>query len=207
VPDAPEKEAEEVKKALPSLVTALLLLSTASAANAVPIVGLDWLPFSNTLGLSWNQVNPTLQPGGSREGWRYATQAEIESLYTAVHPGWNGGFGVGYGAGWYYENEGIVDAVGSLLGYTTDSGTGFRMIDAIAWPAWGAKSVSNYRLINSARYTPTNMDCVVWPGEAISVDSTTAYGRPVASYLVLIPEPATGALLAVGGLALVRRRE
>ena len=171
-----------MKKVLASLVAGLFLVSMTSTVSAASVAGLDWLHFSDTLGESWNTVYPTLQPGGSREEWRYATRTEIESLYTVVHPQWIGDI---YGSGqWYPENEGIVDAVGAVVGYTTrNTSTGFRMIDGIALPVRGGSSVSNYRLIDSAPYTPPIMG-YAGVGEAISTSSTTAYGRPVASYLV-----------------------
>lgn len=43
--------------------------------------GLDWLDWTSTTGISFNQMIPMLLAGGAFEGWRYATEAEVDTLY------------------------------------------------------------------------------------------------------------------------------
>jgi hypothetical protein len=159
------------------LTMGLLLMCMTSSVNAVYIAGLDWLPFQYTLGLSWNDVQPMLQPGGILEGWRYATRPEIASLYTALHPGW-------VRDEWSTANKGITDAIGSALGYTTyNPDTEFRMIDAIAWPSGGASGVSIYRIIISDPYAPPDTE-YAGLGHHFLMSEWLAFGRPVASFLI-----------------------
>ena len=55
------------------------------------VTGLDWLDLTVTRGLSYEQVTAQMGPGGTYEGWRYATVAELDQLianfgYVAVEP-------------------------------------------------------------------------------------------------------------------------
>lgn len=80
--------------------TALLFTLSAAVANAAlqdlgnitrdTDTGLDWLDVTETRGLSYNQVMAQMGPGGTYEGWRYATTAELDQLiinfgYTAIN--------------------------------------------------------------------------------------------------------------------------
>ena len=156
-------------------------MGTPSLVNAqnstfIPSTGLSWRHFDETIGKSFNTVNSTLlQPGQRLEGWRYPCQAEIESLYDAVWPPWQ------YGSN--TTNEGIVNAVGNILGFTTDLSNGFRTIEAISYPRRGAYTVSVYGLVNSDRYRPDNEDGVGIP-HAFRTGNTSQHNRPIASYLV-----------------------
>ncbi len=42
--------------------------------------GLDYLDLSQTLGMSWNQVDAELSAGGTFEGFRFATETEVIAL-------------------------------------------------------------------------------------------------------------------------------
>jgi len=44
--------------------------------------GLDWLDLTVTNGMSYNTVSLELISGGSLEGWRYATNTEVTSLWS-----------------------------------------------------------------------------------------------------------------------------
>ena len=48
--------------------------------------GIEWLPLSNTLGMSIDQVSAELGPGGQYEGWRLPTAKEVEGLMTTIYP-------------------------------------------------------------------------------------------------------------------------
>ena len=76
--------------------------------------GLEWLDFSSTNAMSYNDISAQLTTGGTWDGWRYATVQEIESLLNAA-----GGNGV-YGRFSSAENEGVYANLIDLMfpGYT-----------------------------------------------------------------------------------------
>jgi hypothetical protein len=44
--------------------------------------GLDWLDWSVTEGITWDDMETLRAPGGLYEGWRYATVDELATLYS-----------------------------------------------------------------------------------------------------------------------------
>jgi len=168
-------------------------------ASAISINGLDWLPFSNTISMSTNQVDAALLPGGSLEGWRFATNDEVSSMLTSFHPGWVPGFSS--------ANQGITDELAALLGYTfTSTGTAREIFGATANAGGGGCCNSAYVFQIGFRGQPVTDDfadlTIINRNRPLNVN-----GRPVASFLVseltAVPVPAALWLFGSGLLGLI----
>jgi hypothetical protein len=89
------------KRLLASLVTGLFVFGESEMAHAALIAsdwknvgdnaitldtnsGLKWLDINQTTGLSYNQVLAELAPSGIFGGFRFATNSEVESLFTSI---------------------------------------------------------------------------------------------------------------------------
>jgi hypothetical protein len=72
--------------------------------------GVDWLDLTATAGMSYNQVSAQLGPGGTFDGWTYATGAQVEGLWTAF------GGDAAYYNGWSTQNNGLFDVIAPLMG-------------------------------------------------------------------------------------------
>ncbi len=62
---------------------AILSVNSSFGANTITRdtdTGLDWLDVTESLALSYNQVTSQMGVGGTYEGWRYATMAELDQL-------------------------------------------------------------------------------------------------------------------------------
>ena len=70
---------------------------------------LEWLDLTVTAGISYNTVSSQLGAGGAYEGFRYATSAEISTL-------WDSFGGDGVYNGWSATNNGIFDIIAPLMG-------------------------------------------------------------------------------------------
>lgn len=77
--------------------------------------GLDWLDWTVTTNISFNSMVPKLLAGGTFAGWRYATEAEVATLY--------------FTSAGINTNDAIADcaadilALQALLGQTNSGGT------------------------------------------------------------------------------------
>lgn len=108
-------------KKLPLLSTVFACLAFASFGASAAIVdhgayltdtttGLDWLDLTETANMSYNMVSAELAAGGTLEGWRYATRAEVGDLWSAF------GGDSNYYSGWSTQNDGLFDAIAPLMG-------------------------------------------------------------------------------------------
>ncbi len=166
--------------------------------HAVGINGLDWLPFSATWSMSTNQVDAALLPGGTLEGWRFASNLEVEGMLTSIHPGW-------IEDDYSTANIGIVDELAGLLGYTflTTAGVaGAREIFGATGDSGGGCCRAAFALSDGFRGEPA--------GELVDKTiinrnwATSVHGRPVASFLVSsVPVPAAVWLFGSGLLGLI----
>lgn len=75
-----------------------------------PDNGLDWLDLTQTKDMSYNYVSSRMGAGGDFAGWRYATGAEVASLWTAA-----GGNPLYYN-GLSTQNDGLWGTLGPLWG-------------------------------------------------------------------------------------------
>ena len=73
--------------------------------------GLEWLDLTDTVGMSYDQVTAQMIDGGSLAGWSYATSSQIASFFDSA-----GGNGI-Y-TGWSTANNGVVDRIAALWGFT-----------------------------------------------------------------------------------------
>ena len=72
--------------------------------------GLEWLDLTVTDGLSYYDVVALMGDGGSLQGWRYATRAEVGSLWDAF------GGDSNYYNGLSTQNNGLFDAMAPFVG-------------------------------------------------------------------------------------------
>lgn len=184
------------------ILVAVFIVCIAGKVNAATITfaGMDWLSFDNTFRQNFNEVSLTLLPGGSREEWRYATSTEVDNLLTTLHAGWVSGSST--------ANEGIVDELGTLLGYTTlnPPPSVFREVTAITGTRGGGGIfVVGYQLNTGARGEPAGTDFVLKSG-SFNKGRSLFSGRPIASFLVkdtaVIPLPAAFWLFGSGLIGL-----
>ncbi len=170
--------------------------------NATVIDGLDWLPFTNTLSMTTNDVDTALLPGGSLVGWRFASNLEVEGMLTSIHPGWIEGSST--------ANQGITDELGGLLGYTflTNAGVaGAREVFGATGDSGGGGCCrAAFDFSDGFRGQPVAEDFV----DITIVNrnrTTNQFGRPVASFLVKevssVPVPAAVWLFGSGLLGLI----
>jgi len=75
------------------------------------VTGLDWLDITETAGWSYNQVVGEMGSGGAFEGWSYATRAQVSTLFDAF-----GGDSDYYSNTWSTQNNGLLEAIGPLMG-------------------------------------------------------------------------------------------
>ncbi len=169
------------------------------SASAVGINGLDWSPFNNTLSMSANQVDAALLPGGSLEGWRFATVSEVESMFTSVHPGWVDGLSP--------ANQGFTDELAALLGYTYgEPGKAREITGVTADSGGGACCRAAYNFQIGFRGQPVTEDYVHLT--IVNRNGTTnQFSRPIASFLVSaaapVPVPAAVWLFGSGLIGLI----
>ena len=81
---------------------------TTSGGKVVDLGGLEWLNWTETLNMSRIDVNAQLGSGGSLEGWRYASRAEVGALLDSLWGGTNEGLHVSNldGVNWLSANLG-----------------------------------------------------------------------------------------------------
>ena len=71
--------------------------------------GLEWLDITYTTSRSYNDVSSLFDAGEEFDGWRYATRAELSSL-------WDSFGGDGNYTGWSTGNNGLFDVMAPLIG-------------------------------------------------------------------------------------------
>jgi hypothetical protein len=72
--------------------------------------GLHWLDLSQTANMSFTTVNAQLAAGGTFDGFRYATLAEVEGLWNSADGDDN------YYSGWSPQNNGVFDTLAPFWG-------------------------------------------------------------------------------------------
>ncbi|MCW9004850.1 MAG: VPLPA-CTERM sorting domain-containing protein [Gammaproteobacteria bacterium] len=74
--------------------------------------GLEWLDLTVTNGVSLSEIYAQLDVGGTYEGWRYATRAEVAGLWDSF------GGDSNYYNGLSTQNNGLFDAMAPFVGDT-----------------------------------------------------------------------------------------
>jgi hypothetical protein len=173
--------------------------------------GLLWLDLTESSGLSHAEVLQALQPGGTFEGYRLATRAEVSALFA------NAGLDVSQGLGDFvpqnFDPAVALSALVGVLGTDGNCGTGctFSFTDGfIADPPVIINTFATAGIAwfdNSAGQDPTSPSEPV--GRVILEGGSTGTGfSGQGAWLVVVPEPGTLGLLAAGlaGLAAMGRR-
>ncbi len=75
--------------------------------------GLDWLDLTETIDMTYAEVTAQLGPGGSLQGWRYATVSEVSGFFDAF-----GGNGHYNDTDWSPQNNGLFDRIAPRWGDT-----------------------------------------------------------------------------------------
>ncbi len=154
--------------------------------------GLTWLDLPFTLNLSYLQAEASMRPGGSLEGLRHATAAEVASLYSSA------GFEQGIIAESDPRSQKVVSLI-SMVG-TTGASDAVGITGSIDSRGLALMVGMNYARANGA---PVYIVTATGPATAYGL-STRA--PSVGNWLVLVPEPSSWALLLMGGsLVLVFR--
>jgi hypothetical protein len=148
--------------------------------------GLTWLDLTFSQGLSFTQTLAAMEPGGQLNGFRYATTAEVFSLFNSA------GFKQGFIT---LSNPGFEDInpLISLIGSTSADGTGGitgTLVDSGSEPAAELSYIS---------FLPATDEYYV-----VATSGNTAYGlntseNSIGNWLVAVPEPSTYALILAGG--------
>ena len=195
------------------IILALTTLSLTHSVNAATIVdngsyttvnGVDWLDLTATQDMSYNDVKAQMGIGGSLEGWQYATQLQVYSLWNAL-----GGSGSYNGSS--TENNGLFATIAPLFGdlacdnpaFTCTTGEGeslWIMADEISpgaryWATSGedAGDPSNYDYFRISGSGNFDDNAVYTAGSALVRTST----------LSAVPIPAAVWLFGSGLLGLV----
>lgn len=210
----------------PLVLACALLCGTPAVAQLVPVdyhqsgdglltfdasTHLSWLDLTQTYGRSYDQVASELAPGGEFAGFRFATTAEFEALHTSF------GLPVAHDGDAIGKDPALTARsleLQSLLGYSTPP----LSPDYTAYISAGflKTEAPNLPLLSRDRYfgllqvidfdSPAQTDfyrAESYPVEPFS-DSTT--GSWLVRDFAPVPEPATYAMGALMGLALVVAR-
>jgi PEP-CTERM motif-containing protein len=159
------------------------------------LTGLRWLDLPLTVGLNYFQMEAQLGPGGSFAGFRHASRAEVEGLWSSAGIPYTG---VGISLAQMQANFGPVGALESLIGLTSPSGmftTG--MVSDVNPSSPGMR-------LRPIMWSPG-------PGQAMAAVNEWASGSSspdIGHWLVAVPEPSAIALVGLGsaGLIVMRRR-
>jgi len=163
--------------------------------------GVDWLDLTATSGMSYNDVSAQLGPGGTLEGWAYASTAQVEGLWTAF------GGDAAYYDGWSTQNNGLFDLIAPLFGdlvcefsscavgegwsywLTGDAASSNTQWYSFTYDSVGQAATQTYDLISSLHNEASNSDADVSRGSALI-------------RVAPVPIPAAGWLFGTGLLGL-----
>lgn len=122
-----------VKNSLSVAAAAAMAICFSSTANAELVdnghyttdntSGLDWLDLTQTRWFNRDYINSQLVPGGRFEGWRYATEDDLERLFTNI--GWNGKRQVSP------ESDGLTNFLAPYVGYKEGARGGYHMKEIV----------------------------------------------------------------------------
>ncbi len=162
---------------------------------------LDWLDVTGTENITINYVKSQMGIGGTYEGWRYATGAEVFDFWT--HAG-----GSGIYEGYSVENNGLFNNLSLLWGTT------------LGTPESGYIAVATSDLVNSTstdvhlamlsdwkEYEETSEMDRAYVGWHMHVDFAYEHeGHALVRDTATVPEPASSGLIGFGVLALLALR-
>jgi hypothetical protein len=169
--------------------------------------GLDWLDLTKTSNRSYDDISSKLGVGQEFEGWRYATQAEVQTLWKNM--GVTNGTNIPIDVSDTVQYEAFIDAV-NLLGNTFNEHSD-EVYDYGAAGLTGDLRNSCCPLLNGMYHNRSSTQTAVY-----SVNNTSVYKyttQPfLGSYLVsttLVPIPAAAWLFGSGliGLVGMQRRQ
>jgi hypothetical protein len=163
--------------------------------------GLQWLDWSYTANRSYNDVSSLLGDGSEFEGFRYATEAEMRTLYTNA-----GAVFIAQIDGSDLGNIPALELLVDLFGETFAGGSeaiygleGNASEEASALGDFPNSGASHH--MASAFLVETGQIAVRWLN--MNDESTASF---LGHALVMVPAPGTVLLGALGGLIAFRRR-
>jgi len=156
--------------------------------------GLEWLDLTESQGLSYNEVVAGMGAGGTYEGWRYASVAEVYGPLTNAGIPDVGSTSVANIA----PAQSLMDLIGSTS-FQAGIGDGRQANGITGDPRSGGRVVVVLDGTISSGVPQMIVDDTLTYGESFGPDS-------VGSWLVRVPSPSGSALLAMGGLVAARRR-
>jgi hypothetical protein len=162
--------------------------------------GLQWLDWAHTANRSYNDVSSQLGAGGEFEGFRYATEAEMRTLYTNA-----GAVTIAPIDGTDAANIPALELLSGLLGETFVGGSeaiyDLPGSNAVNQSSFGDFGGSGPYHMGTAFLADTGQIAVRW----INFDDN-AVESFMGHALVQVPAPGSAALLGLGGLFAARRR-
>ncbi|HLO40760.1 MAG TPA: hypothetical protein VK176_07035 [Phycisphaerales bacterium] len=152
--------------------------------------GLRWLDLTQTRNFSYNAMELELQPGGLFDGFRRASAAEVDVLFTSagmMTRGWD---------------PTLTPAINNLLTLNGTLDNNFRIgSDAFTSDVFGLGHAITSHFI-APNEGPSAYAFAVWNGSGVDWYSSNELGH----WLVQVPAPGSAALASLSGLLLARRR-
>lgn len=156
-----------------------------------PSTGLQWLDLPLTVNLNYFQMEAQLGPGGTFAGFRHATRAEVETLWTSAGIPY---FGVGLSGQQMQANYAPVVALENLIGLTRSDDSGFStgMVSDV-------NPNSPDMSLRPMIWTPASG----WGMAAVNEWASGSSSVNIGHWLVQpIPEPSTASLVGLSLVAL-----
>jgi hypothetical protein len=168
------------------------------------VSGLQWLDLTETYGLTYDYVSGQLGAGGEFEGFRYATDAEVQNLWS--------NFGIDLSAGAPTSTSSLDSNVETAAGFLGNTWNMYAWWDYPFGASGITASVSGAGHTAMGAYQTDWGTTVYETVGAIIVGDALPNIQPYGSYLVLaspVPIPAAVWLFASGllGLVSVARRK